>query len=582
MLMNEFRRNTDGGVAILFGLSALGLVGLIGGGVDLSRQQKERQIVGDALALTCQFLAKSSVNGNSAEQLQEARRFFETNWQAGRDNPPAISFDLQPGQQPGQPVTLVATGRVPTAFMNMVGIGSMQVTTQIVCPAGVAAPPTTPSLRQGDTIFRETFESGPAQGNTGWIYVRDYNGWTTTGEGLEISAGYKQGAPEGRNVGEFVADRSIAMTRRLTLRAGTYELRYWYAGSPWLQTAAYNTPYDPAPICANNTADVAWATADTTQPSRIGVYLSPDTPGWNINWMGMLPTNPAWRPTDLLETCVYVRGWVERSITIRVPSDGAYWITFAGQSRNGAPEGAQLDDIRLCFERCNGERQLAPFERPATVLFRDNFLSWPVGCCSISATAQGWNSYPNSFHEVWSGAWGGPSSLGSFNLIEMDNSSNSIVGRSLLLPQGTYELRYTYAARIKFGSIPNVPTCDTDANAPAIRAFPTGRAVAASGDWQNHDRNFNTNAMGVYIDPENGANRSFPSQIVDYCIYGGTQAEPVRRSIRFRVSRPDFYRFTFRGEGESDSVGALFSNVMICAVSCDATATRGFTTIAAN
>jgi hypothetical protein len=241
-----------------------------------------------------------------------------------------------------------------------------------------------------------------------------------------------------------------------------------------------------------------------------------------------------------------------------------------------------MDDIRLCFERCQGERQLAPFERPTTVLFRDNFLSVPVGCCDIDVASRGWPSYPANRHEVWSGAWGGPSSLGSFNVVELDNASNVAVGRSMLLPQGDYELRYTYAARVTFAAIPRTAVCGTSASAPEIRAFPTGRAIAASGDWQNTERNFNTNAMAAYIDPENGANRSFPSQIVDYCIYGGTQAEPLRRSVRFRVTRPDFYRLTFRGEGDSDSVGALFSNVMVCAVSCDATTSRGFATIAAN
>jgi hypothetical protein len=569
--ISAFRDNEGGGVAILFALSAMTLTGLIGGGLDLGRLQQERQTVGNALMLTCQFMAKSTPE-NGQKQQNEAQDFFATNAKAGRDQAPSHTLRVDPAKGGGPDQLLTAEGEVPTVFMSMFGFRTMPVKTEVLCPVGVAAAPPAPSEKSGDILLRETFESGEAAANNGWTYVRNYNGWTTTNEGLELSAGYKQGAPEGRSVGELVADRSIGITRRVTLRAGRHELRYWYARAAWRPTPAYDTAYDPAPICAPKADDVAWATADPAQPSRMAVYLSADTPGWSVNWMGMLPTNPAWRPSDLLETCIYARGWVERSIIINVPSSGDYWLTFAGQTSISG-EGAQIDDIRLCVDRCAGERRLAPHETPGTVLFRENFLSLPTGCCSIDASALGWTAYPDR-HEVWSSDWSGPSRAGRHNVVELDNSSNVRIGRSLLLPTGTYELRYTYAARIKFTGIADVPTCGSGPTDPVIRAFPTGSAIAASGDWQNVPRNYDTNAMAAFINGENGQNRAPPTQMVDYCIYGGTVANPVERSIIFRAERPDFYRFSFFGQGASDSVGALFSNVMICAVRCSASPSR--------
>ncbi len=569
MDLQRFLPDQTGGVAIFFGLSALTLAGIVGSGLDLSMLQRERQIAGNALALTCQFVTKSPGTLTEQQKEREARRFFEVNHQLQRTNPPTVTFQINPDPDDAGKVVLNAQGQVPTTFMSMIGVSSMPFSTQIHCrlPSAGSGSDTAQSS-PGEPLLRETFESGEARSNTFWMYVKNYNGWTTSGEGVELSAGYKQGAPEGRNVGELVAERSIAMTRKVRLRAGTYELRYWYAGAPYLRTQAYHTEYDPAPICANNAVDVAWATADPTQPSRMAVYLSADSPGWSMNWMGLYPTDPSWRPSDLLETCIYAASWVERSITINIQSTGDYWLTFAGQSRNGAPEGAQIDDIRLCPNRCEGERRLAPHERPGTVLYQDNFTWAQVGCCSIDLSSR-WPAYPER-HEVWTtDYYPTRPSLGKFHMVDMDNAQNVTLGRRMLLPAGDYELRYTYTARIKFPGIADVATCGPSRDAPNIRGFPSGRDIAESGDWQRVTRNYNTNAMAVFFDPENGPNRSLPSQIVDYCIYGGAPTEPVRRSVRLRLTRPDFYRLTFRGEGESDSVGALLSNVMICAVTCD-------------
>jgi hypothetical protein len=562
----SFIHDERGAVAILFGISALTLVSVVGGGADLGRLQLARQSTGNALSLTCQFFSKSSPAADAKATTTEVRAFFDNGSGAETRRNANVTLEIGEVGKDGS-VELRASGALPTVFMKVMGFDKLPLNVTRTCAAPAAAPPP-PSRTPGTVVLRETFESGPAATNTGWAYVGAYNGWSATGEGLELSAGYKQGAPEGRSVGELVADRSVAMYRKISLRAGTYELRYWYAGSPWVPTPAYRTPYDPLPVCARDPADVAWATADPTQPSRAAVYLSPDAPGWSVNWMGMTPTNPRWRPGDLLETCIHSFGWVERSLTISIPRDGDYWIVFAGQSTHSAPEGAQIDDIRLCVERCEGTRRLAPFETRGTVLFSDNFRKWPVGCCSISATAQGWGSYPQFGHEVWDGTLGGASRFGPFNVVEIDNAGNVALGRSFLLAQGSYELTYTYAARIKFRGIPDVATCGPIQKALAIQAFPSGSAVAESGDWQSVARHYDTNAMAVFIDNESLATGPLPATMVDYCVYGGSLANPVRRVVRFQVTRPGFHRITFRGEGASDSVGALLSNVTLCAESC--------------
>lgn len=565
-LTTAFRDDERGGVAILFGLSALSLVGLVGGGADFGRLQLQRQSIGNSLALTCQFINKSASAGDIKAISTEARAFFASSSEGG--SAANIEVDVLPGAKEGE-FAVRAKGTVPTYFMKIAGVETLPLNvTQNCAPGSLVATPPPPPRTPGTVVLRETFESGVAASNSGWLYVRNYNGWTATGEGLELSAGYKQGAPEGRSVGELVADRGIAMFRKLTLRSGRHELRYWYAGSPWIPTPAYRTPYDPTPICSREPSDVAWATADPTQPSRAAVYLSADTPGWSESWMGMLPSNRNWRPADLIDLCIHSNGWVERSITIDIPRDGDYWLVFAGQGTHNAPEGPQIDDIRLCVERCEGTRRLAPWETPGTVLFSENFRSWPVGCCSIDPTPYGWTSYRQDRHEVWDGAWFGTPPSGPYNMVEIDNGGNVSLGRSFLLAQGVYELRYSYAPRIKFNQLADVATCGANQNAPAIRAFPTGSAIASSGDWQNVARNYNTNAMSVFIDNESLASTALPANMVEYCVYGGALGSPMQRAVRFQVTRPGFHRLTFRGEGASDTVGAMLSHIMLCADNC--------------
>jgi Flp pilus assembly protein TadG len=568
----RFRDDERGAVAMVFGLVLTLLVGAVGYGVDLTRQTDMRNRVQNAANVTCALVNQQMARGTQATLPQRvaaitsaANQNLTSNLTAQGLQSVAPSLTIASNGA----TTIAANTTLQTTLMAAVGISTMPVTVNVTCP-----PPSFVTQNPGDLILRETFETPIAGYSSGWVYVQNYNGWTTTNEGVEISSGYKGGAPQGSYVGELVSDYNVAMTRKVTLAAGTYELRYWYQSGPWSLVWQFETEVGRMPICSNSASQVAWTSSvEDGDWNRVGVYLSADSANWlatNVN-ATTKPTNQNWRPSDLVDVCIHADGWIERSVTINVSIAGDYWLTFAGQGTGASYEGAQVDDIRLCVQTCSGSRTLAPFETQGTSIFQDGFES---------PYQSGTNMFSVQLDDQWTVKPVNTVQIGTINspaegrqFVELDDngaSSNRSMGVKLLLAPGTYQVAYWYRSRVTFSSLASgVPRCGAT-DAAASSGYPTGTAsgayVTSSNGSATETLNLNTNQMGVYFDSDLTTTESArPVNPIEVCKYSSTWAQ---RFVTVSVSQPRFYWLSFRGEGAQDAYGPLLDRVRLCAVRC--------------
>ena len=587
--LRKFSRDEKGSFALLFGVSAVVVVGLAGAAIDFGQQQLARQKLWQAASLTCQYARKTSAVNTTSSAQTAIKDFFNGNLNS--QNIPASSVAPNFVTTSNGPATVSASYNMPTAFLGLFNIPTLSVSVAQQC---YAVPP---ALVAGTEVFKETFE---APATTGTItrdcgadcfrFVQGFNGWTTVGDsgGLEISDGYKAGAPEGNRVGELVPDRNLAISKKIPLAAGTYELRYFYIGGPNIPLPEYygstsvgpaTFNNDPLPLCAHVAADVSWATSDN---SRIGVYLSADQPNFEANYLtgAIQPTSQNWRPADLLDVCIYSRGWIERSVSITVAATGDYWITFAAQGAGAAFEGAQLDNIRLCYVACTGARQLAPSETQGHVLLEENFES-PVASPSPflnSLRNNGWitTQYDSiqlfPFIDAPEGRQyleldANSNYIGTSTATINPNSPNRTISRRVLLAQGPYQLAYWYKSRIPFG----IPTHCGPTAAAAQSGYPTGTARSQPyypipDPTSVNYYNYNTNRLGVYLDSELTTTSSerpgFPLEI---CM---NQDNWAKRYVTFRITKPRWYWLAFQAEGTADVFGALVDDIRLCAINC--------------
>lgn len=624
-IISLFRKDERGSFVIIGAVSLVVLVGLSGAAIDFARQQFARQRLSQAASLACQYARKTVQAVQETSEGREAvTEFFKSNLASQNIAPAGVTTELMFDKDAA--TAIIASHSMPTAFLGIFNIPTLNVAVTQQCW------PYPPDL--GSTVaLRETFETPPSSGEVSrdcgrdcFQYVKGYNAWTTSGdaEGIEIT-GYKIAPPEGNRVGELVADRNVAISRKIFLGRGHYELRYFYTGGPYIpvpeyfaSTAAGTTTFnnDPAPICHNNPAGVAWATRDN---SRIGVYVSRDEPDFARNYLSASnnPTNPNWRPADLQEVCIYSRGWAERSIRIFIPASAEYWVSFAGQGRDAYLEGAQIDDIRLCFVACPGPQRLTPHQTPGHVVFREDFKAWGAepayqasfnqyGFSTGVPATNGWvPKGPNQF-EIWSRPTGLLGTIaGNSFLMELSEYGRRTISRKLLLTPGYYVITYNYLSRPVFPSIPlnadpfysgryYCPGAEGNLNRILRTDSPDSEDIPISGDapaaWHypgvflsirfgasttyetpfpGYIDNVRAGSVVVALDSDlSTTETSRPSQIIDRCTYASAWAN---RSKTVYIAQPGFYWLTFSSPPDAESrygFGALITNLTVCAVVC--------------
>ncbi|OQW84843.1 MAG: hypothetical protein BVN31_01935 [Proteobacteria bacterium ST_bin15] len=582
-----FLRQSSGALAPVFGLALVVIVGFAGAAIDFGQQQLAKQKLWQSASLACQYARRTSTLANTTTGQQAVKSFFDAN--LSQQNVPVNSIASTFNSTTSGPGTMAASYEVPTSFLGLFSIPSLSVAVSQQCYA-------TPPLVPGTVVLQETFETPPAAdaitrdcGPGCFRYVSSYNGWKTsggTGE-LEISDGYKIAPPEGTHVGELTPDYNGAISKKVYLAPGTYELRYFYVGGPYIPVPDYygwttnGSVYfynDPLPLCSKTAANVEWATQDK---SRIGVYFSADSADFSAQNLTAAnnPTSKTWRPADLVDVCIYSYSWVERSATITVPTAGNYWLTFAAQGGNADREGGQIDNIRVCYQACAGDRRLSPMETPGHVVFADDFER-PYTTASpylqTTIAANGWTTTPYDSVQIFTN---GDAPQGR-QYLELDTDinysgtstttlspgpSNRAISRRFLFSEGTYQLAYWYKPRVRFALTGTF--CGSTA-AAAQSGYPTGTASVTATTYSapTGTYDYNTSQIGVYLDSDlTTAGSTRPTNPLDICMFSNGW---VQRYVTFVISKPGFYWFTMRAEGVGEGYGANVDDVRICAVAC--------------
>ncbi len=540
-LISALRGDRRGQIAIMFGLSALMIVTGVGAGVDLMRAYLVQQKITHVATLTCQYASSSPVQnlvygtfgtlGSLTNFTHAVNTFLSGNWTSqGVQYPQSSNTAFTPGTT-GTSSVYVATN-VPTTFMQIANVTAIPVAASVNCysatgPQAPQPPSNTTTGGSGGSgpqpIISEGFESQPCGGgavcyiapsgalsdnakvaaspasfvasNKGYVGLNGIK-WYVTGYCLETDAVglINSTVPEGVTAAELDCDNGVgtagnsAISTEKFLEVGTYELRWFYR-------ARVTYPhYDPVYICGSSASDTSWAN-DTyidyyglpagSRSNQINVYFDTPTTGGGPPFHYTLDKSEQLAGSNMIDQCVYATNWVERSVTIKVTTEGNYWLTFAADGANDS-FGGQIDDIRLCQVTCGGTVQdnFPPSWLPANnggnnkVLFEDTFESPsyantlsagtlslftnPSGNLNLSLGTSGASSgWPGTSASGWATA---PTNEVSYNSavaaqglqniwLNGANGAGVVTGRPLLLVPGFYNLAYDYVSNVTFPTV---------------------------------------------------------------------------------------------------------------------------------
>ncbi len=126
-MLTEFRNNERGATAIIFGLAVLPLVVALGAAIDYSYAASIRASMQRAVNSAAVAVARDSASLNDTAAERRGRQFFAANFRNSDAALAPVSV-----KRDSKTVRIAASGTVPTAFMQVVGIKSIPVSTEAV------------------------------------------------------------------------------------------------------------------------------------------------------------------------------------------------------------------------------------------------------------------------------------------------------------------------------------------------------------------------------------------------------------------------------------------------------------------
>jgi Flp pilus assembly protein TadG len=125
MLLHRFLQDRRGGVAPMFALAVIPVIGLVGAAVDYSRANSTRAGMQSALDATALAMAKLAPTLTQTELQTKTTAYF----QAMFDYPEAKGLTVTPtySTSGGSQLTISASASVDTAFMNVIGHPSLNI-----------------------------------------------------------------------------------------------------------------------------------------------------------------------------------------------------------------------------------------------------------------------------------------------------------------------------------------------------------------------------------------------------------------------------------------------------------------------
>jgi Flp pilus assembly protein TadG len=130
----RFLKSRSGNVAIMFGLTIVPLLGLAGAAIDYSRAASDRTKMQAAIDTTALMLAKEAQGLSDAQIQQKAQSYF--NALMGSTEVYSLSIHSTYNSSGGTRIDLTANGVVDTAFMGLLGVKQVPVSTNATATWG--------------------------------------------------------------------------------------------------------------------------------------------------------------------------------------------------------------------------------------------------------------------------------------------------------------------------------------------------------------------------------------------------------------------------------------------------------------
>ena len=137
--VQSFAKNEKGAVAVIFALTAIAVVAMVGGSVDFGRAYSARskmQSALDSAALAAGAAYQNDPNHNSATALEHGVRFFN----ASMANEPGATITTAPIDPASKIVAMTASLTVNTPFLSLIGVQnvSLQAAAEATTTEGVS------------------------------------------------------------------------------------------------------------------------------------------------------------------------------------------------------------------------------------------------------------------------------------------------------------------------------------------------------------------------------------------------------------------------------------------------------------
>lgn len=125
-LFRRFKSDESGATAIMFGLSLIPVIGLVGGAVDYSRAARAHSELQKAVDAATIVLTRAPASASQADLESQAKALVGANFH------PDASVQLDPIRvsRTGRAIQVAASGSVQTAIMAVMGMDRMNISTE--------------------------------------------------------------------------------------------------------------------------------------------------------------------------------------------------------------------------------------------------------------------------------------------------------------------------------------------------------------------------------------------------------------------------------------------------------------------
>ncbi len=361
----NFFKNTDGNIAVLFSLALLPILTFVGAAVDYTRASTLKSAMQTALDSASLMVAKEATGLSQAQINSKLQSYF-----AAVSNRPELKnmtvvakYTNNPSS--GSKIEATATGSLPTEFMRVMGVPSLDLGAKNVIAWGntrlrvALAMDTTGSMKDDGKIaamqtaskklidqlsanaksqedvyislipFSSHINIGTAYYSQPWL---DWNDWSELNGDCSINGGDKSRTKCGSKGGKWTPDKISTWTGCITDRDEEYDVKNT---PPIISNAA--TLFQPEQIdCAVPIVPLTydWATLKSRVDEMKPVGATNQPVGMAWAWLSLMPTLPLNAPPE--------SGEFEYKKYMIVLSDGLN--TKNKKAGNGSSHSTYVDD----------------------------------------------------------------------------------------------------------------------------------------------------------------------------------------------------------------------------------------------